>query len=152
MCLGYTERANQKVIRRSVGVVKNGYICGNAIKDNSNGQLFVRRAVTCGDYIESQYYNPTTGLKGGRILTLDICAICYDTEDIVSADEIRKVRDMGGKNPLLVCRYCFDKGIEIPSSGGRTNMKEKKDQTKRTKKRQLDESVQQGLRNGRRSS
>ena len=59
---------------------------------------------------------------------------------------------MGGKNPLLVCRYCFDKGIEISSSGGRTNMKEKKDQTKRTKKRQLDESVQQGLRKGRRSS
>ena len=35
---------------------------------------------------------------------------------------------MGGKNPLLVCRYCFDKNIEIPCSGGRTNMKEKKDQ------------------------
>ena len=32
---------------------------------------------------------------------------------------------MGGKNPLLVCRYCFDKNIEIPCSGGRTNMKEK---------------------------
>jgi hypothetical protein len=53
---------------------------------------------------------------------------------------------MGGKNTLLVCRYCFDKNIEIPCSGGRTNMKEKKDQGQRTKKRQLDESVQQGHR------
>ena len=76
----------------------------------------------------------------------------YDTEDIVSADEIRKVRNMGGKNPLLVCRYCFDKGIKIPSSGGRTNMNEKKDQTKQTKKRQIDKHVQQGIRKERRSS
>ena len=35
---------------------------------------------------------------------------------------------MGGKNPLLVCRYYLDKNIEVPSSGDRTNMKEKKDQ------------------------
>ena len=59
---------------------------------------------------------------------------------------------MGGKNPLLVCRYCFDKSIEIPCSGGRTNMKEKKDQGQGTKKRQLDESVQQGRRKERRGS
>ena len=59
---------------------------------------------------------------------------------------------MGGKNPLLVCRYCFDKNIEIPCSGGRTNMKEKKDQGQRTKKRQLDESVQQERRKERRGS
>ena len=58
---------------------------------------------------------------------------------------------MGGKNPLLVCWYCFDKNIEIPCSGGRTNMKEKKDQGQ-AKKRQLDESVQQGHRKERRSS
>ena len=58
---------------------------------------------------------------------------------------------MGGKNPLLVCRYCFDKNIEIPCSGGRTNMNEKKDQGQ-TKKRQLDESVQQGHRKERRCS
>ena len=127
--------------------LENGYICGNSIQDNNNDRLCVRRVSRCGDYIESQYYNPNTGgLKGGRILTPDICAICYDTDDIVSADEICKERDMGGKNPLLVCRYCFDKNIEIPCSGGRTNMKEKKDQGQRTKKRQLDESVQQGHR------
>ena len=53
--------------------LENGYICGNSIKDNNNGQLYVRRASRCGDYIESQYYNPSTGLKGGRILTPDMC-------------------------------------------------------------------------------
>jgi hypothetical protein len=134
--------------------LENGYICGNSIQDNNNDWLCVRRVSRCGDYIEYQYYNPNTGgLKGGRILTPDICAICYDTDDIVSADEICKERDMGGKNPLLVCRYCFDKNIEMPCSGGRsTTMKEKKDQGQRTKKRQLDESVQQGHRKERRSS
>ena len=70
----------------------------------------------------------------------------------MSASEIRKERDVGGKNPLLVFRYCFDKNIEMPCSGGRTNMKEKKDQAKQTKKRQLDAAVQQGHRKERKSS
>jgi len=45
-----------------------------------------------------------------------------------------------------------DKNIEIPCSGGRTNMKEKKDQAQGTKKRQLDAAVQKGERKGRKSS
>ena len=106
--------------------LENGYICGDEIKDKS-GIIYVQAVNRCGKYIESQYYIPNAGLKGVRILTADICAICYDTEDIVSTDEIWKERDMGGKNPLLVCRYCFDKKIEIPCSVVRTNMKEKKD-------------------------
>eukprot|EP00957_Ditylum_brightwellii_P206281 15347680-Ditylum_brightwellii.AAC.1 len=39
--------------------------------------------------MEPQYYNPKKGIKGGRIVTEDICAICYNKDDIVSADEIR---------------------------------------------------------------
>ena len=91
-------------------------------------------------------------MKGGRIVTDDICAICYENVDIVSADEIRKERDIGGKNPLLICRYCFDSNVEIPCSGGRTNMKQKSDQAKRTKRKQLDESEKSGRRKGRKSS
>ena len=45
--------------------------------------------------------------------------------DIVLADEIWTKRDIGGKNPLLICRYCFEMYVEIPCSGGCTNMKEK---------------------------
>mmetsp|Transcript_21870 Transcript_21870/g.47533 ORF Transcript_21870/g.47533 Transcript_21870/m.47533 type:complete len:109 (-) Transcript_21870:34-360(-) len=106
----------------------------------------------CGDYIESQYYNPKTGVQGGRIVTIDICAICYENEDIVQADEIRNNRDIGGKNPLLVCRYCFDKGFEIPCSGGRINVKQKHDQDQRTKRRQLDDHVRCGRRKGRKNN
>ena len=66
-CLGNTPKGPTKKIDTSVEM---------QIKNNSHGLLYVQRALTCGDYIESQYYNPTTGLKGGRILTPDICAIC----------------------------------------------------------------------------
>ena len=34
--------------------LENGYICGNSIKDNNNGRLYVWRASRCGDYIKSQ--------------------------------------------------------------------------------------------------
>ena len=96
-------------------VENDGYVCGGSV--NEDGGFFVKRGLRCGDYTESQYYNPKAGVKGGRIVTADICAICYESDDIVSADEIRKSRDIGGKNPLLLCRYCFDKNIEIPCSG-----------------------------------
>ena len=79
-----------------------------------------------------------------QIVTNDVCAICYDADNIVSADEIRKKKDICGKNPLLVCRYCFEKNIEIPCSGGRTNMKQKKDQAQSTKRKQLDDNVESG--------
>ena len=105
----------------------------------------------CGDYIESQYYNPKSGVKGSRIVTKDICAICYGDDDIVSADEIRKKRDIGGKNPLLVCRFCFDKKFEIPCSGGRTNQKQKVEQQMRTKRKSNDDNVAAGRRKGRKS-
>ena len=112
--------------------LENGHTRRDEIKDES-GLLHTRAANRCGSYIESQHYNPTASLKGGIILTTDKCAICYDVEDIVSASEIRKERDVGGKNPLLVCRHCFDKIAEVPSSGGHAIMKQKKDQSECTK-------------------
>ena len=69
------------------------------------------------------YYNPSSDVNGGWIVTEDIHAICYESEDIVlvQAEEIRSKQDIGGENPLLLCRYCFDKGFEILCSDGRTN-------------------------------
>lgn len=69
---------------------------------------------------------PNTGTKGGRILTLDICSICFSDTPIVPVDEIRTKRDLEGKNPLLVCRYCFDSKVEIPTSGGREQTSHRK--------------------------
>ena len=46
----------------------------------------------CSNYVESQsqYYNPKTGTKGGRIVVVsnDVCAICDVQDDIVSPDEM----------------------------------------------------------------
>lgn len=142
--IGTPKGPSKKQLESLERSLENGYTCGKAVK--SAGGFFVKMQLRCGDYIESQYYNPATGLKGKRILTPDICAICYDMGDIVSADEIRKEKNIGGKNPLLICRYCFDKNIEVPCSGGRTNVKQKKDQAKRAKKRQLDKDVVEGRR------
>ena len=119
-------RQQQKITTTSRAISKTGKcishnldfcIKGNACQSKENF-----------DYVESQCYNSASGVKGGRIVTKDVCAICYETDNIVLANEIRQKRNMGGKNPLLVCRCCFDKNIEIPCSGGRTNMKQKKDQ------------------------
>ena len=66
----------------------------------------------CGHTIESEYYNPNTGTKGGRIVTEAICAIWYIKDDLVMPNKIRKAKDIGGKNPLIICRGCFESRVE----------------------------------------
>ena len=96
-----TKKRPMIILECLVGYFKNGYICCNPI--NEEGGLFVKRQMRCGDFIESQYYKPSSGVKGGCIVTKDVCAIYYETEEIVQADEIRKKRDVAGKNLLLTC-------------------------------------------------
>lgn len=132
----------------------NGYVCGDKVK--SFGRNFYgQRALVCGTPIEYQYYNPTSGTKGGRIITNDICSICYDScenGNKVSPDEIVKERDVGGKSPLMVCSYCFDSKAPIAYSGGRrTNMRQKKQQEERTKRKQMEDAVSSGIRKSRRT-
>ena len=106
--------------------MKNGYFCDNST--NNNAGFCVKIQLRRGDYIESQYYNHKSGVKGNRSLTDYICEICYEDEYIVLAEEICAKRDIGGKNPLLVCRYYFGMNIEIPYSGVRTKQNQDKDQ------------------------
>ena len=80
-----------------------------------------------GDYVEPQYYNDYGGKKAkntygsGRLVTNNICAIYYSFKDVLSDTGIKKSRDIGGKNPLLVCRDYFNINIKIPTSGGSSN-------------------------------
>ena len=113
------------------------------------GRLIFKRQMRCGNFIGSQYYNPSSGVKDRHIVTKNICAICYETEEIVQADEIHKKRDVRGKNPLLVCQHCFDKNFEIPCSSGQVNMEQKEAQAKTTKKKCLDKYIESGRRKGR---
>lgn len=97
---------------------REGYICGKDVPSNG---FYVMRKVRCGDFVESQYYNPPDNAANrGRLITDDVCAMCFSDDDIVSRDEIIAKRDIGGHNPLLICRHCFDLGLKVPTSGGST--------------------------------
>ena len=73
-------------------------------------KFYVQRELFCGEYIESQYYNHLAGKKaknsskGIRLVTGNICEICYSFQDVLSDDEIKRSHNIGGKNPLLRCR------------------------------------------------
>ena len=128
---------------------EGGYICGGKILDRET-KLYVQRKLFCGDYVEVQYYNhlgdkKSHGKKSNRkLLTEDVCAISYSYRDVLSNTEIKKSRDIGGKNPLLVCRECFNNNIKIPTLGGSSNSRESRQQKMASKKRKLDAAVKDG--------
>ena len=125
---------------------RDGFVCGMDIK---GGKFYSRRALLCGHPIESEYYNPATGTKGGRIVTKDICAVCYIADDLVTPNEIRKLKDLGGKTPLTICRGCLDSGVVLPCSSKRQNTKQATQQKKAATKRKLDKVTKSGRRKAR---
>ena len=70
--------------------MEDRYICGNDVGVKG---LYSQRKLSCGYYVEPQYSNPTTKnpKKGARIITDNICAICYSLDDIVSRDQIKRI-------------------------------------------------------------
>ena len=86
------------------------------------------------------------------MLAQGMCDFFYDVDSVVSADEIRWKRGMGGKNPLLVYQRCFDKSIEIPSSSGRASMNQKKDQPKNAKKKRKLSRLKKAIENEKRAN
>ena len=110
--------------------------------------MHVQRKLFCGDYIESEYYNHLGGKKaknsskGGRLVMGDICKICYSFQDVLSDAEIKRSRNIGGKNPLLICSDCFNGNIKIPTSGGSSNARESQGQRGAAKTRKLQVAVQ----------
>ena len=128
---------------------ENGYVCGNKPGANT---FVMRRAIRCGDLIETQYYEPelmTGKRKNGRSVSTDaICCLCYDDNDIVGSSEIKKTQNIGGKNPLPICRLCFDSNVKskvsLPTSRGSSNQREKSGQKRESKKRMADKSIAKG--------
>ena len=135
--------------RLEILLEKDTYTCGIEMK---GGKFFARQSLLCGSPIEFDYYNPQTGTKGGRIVTKDICALCYVNDDLVSPNEIKKTVDIGGKIPLTICRGCLDSGLVPPcSAGGRKNVKQAKQQKKAAKKRKHAKVVLVGKRQARKN-
>jgi hypothetical protein len=131
-------------------IEKNGYLCGDKMSGHDGGKSFYsRRAIRCCEPIEAHFYDPKSGQRGGRLVTSAagfMCATCYETDNIVSKDEIRRDRDLGGKTPLPMCRDCFEAGVKPPCSGARTNLKQAMTQKKQKKRRQKTQTVRAGRR------
>ena len=70
-------------------------------------------------------------------------------DDLVAPNEIRKLKDVGGKTPLTICRGCLDNGIEPPCSGKHTNARQASQQKKSANKRKLNEAIKSGKRKAR---
>ena len=86
---------------------EGGYMCGSKVPVDI---FYVYRKLFCGDYIESQFYNHLGGKKsnnsskGIRLVTGGICAIGYLFQDVLSDVEIKRSRNIGGNNSLLILR------------------------------------------------
>ena len=141
--IGSTNGPSQLQLTNLERSLENGYVCGHKIDTD---RFYAMHHLRCGDYVESQYYMPDTGTKGGRIVTANCCSICFSHDSILSVCEIRNNRNLGGNIHLVVCRHCFDSNFEIPTSGGRANMKHKKQQEKSNKRKSMDIAVQNGRR------
>ena len=108
----------------------------------------VQRKLFFGNYIESQYYNHLGGKKskksskGGRLVMVNICKICYLFQGVLQDFEIKRSCNVGGNNPLPVCRDCFNSNIKMLTSGGSSNTQEKQRRRGAAKTRKLQVSVQ----------
>ena len=79
---------------------------------------FMQRKLRCKDPVEQQYF----GGKGRG----DICALCCSDEDLLTPEEVKKEKNMKGKDPLPLCGVCVELEIEAPIKKGRTtNLVEK---------------------------
>ena len=77
--------------------LEKGRVCGRDLKEKLREKgFYIRTGIWCGEPIEAQNYNPSTGQKGGRITTADICAVCWSDKDIVSPAEISTIKNVGG--------------------------------------------------------
>ena len=84
------------------------------------------------------------GSKGGILLTGNICTICYSFQDVLLDPEIKGNLNIGGNNPLLICRDCFNSNIKIPNLGGSSNTRENQGQRGSARTRKLQVYLQTG--------
>ena len=59
--------------------------------------------------------------------------MCHFPGDIVPSKEIIRKRDVGVNNPLPVCMHCFNSNVPLQTSGGSSNVRQKKQQTQEKK-------------------
>ena len=90
--------------------------------------LFNQRKLRCYDPVESMYYCAGTVAdqrRGNRVVTKDVCCLCYVGTDIAPPDEVKRRQKSAVQNPLPVCRSCLDLNVQVP--GGGTNFVKKRE-------------------------
>ena len=92
-------------------LTENGYVCRNQV---AVGKLYAQGEFRCGDTVDSNYCNPSTGTKGSITVTEDVCSVCYLKENIVDKVELMRRPEVTGKDPLSLCGSCFDLYIQCP--------------------------------------
>ena len=96
--------------------------------------LFNQRKLRCYEPVESMYYCAGTDAdqrRGNRVVTKDVCCLCYVGADIAPPDEVKRRQKSAVQNPLPVCRSCLDLNVQVP--GGGTNFVKKREQAKAKK-------------------
>ena len=83
-------------------------MCGTKVPGN---MFYIHRKLFFDEHIESQYYYHLDGKKAKnsskdeKFVTGNIWGVCYSFQDVFSDSEINRSRNIGEKNPLLICRY-----------------------------------------------
>ena len=101
--------------------IEKGYMCGEALDVPPYN---LREAHCCNDPVEPIYY-ATQDTRGGRIVTKDICAVCYGPDNLVLKQDLLESGHTKGKEPLPMCRDCFDSGMNLVFSAKATHFKRK---------------------------
>ena len=116
--------------------IEKGYMCGEALDVPPYN---LREAHRCNDPVEPIYY-ATQDTRGGRIVTKDICAVCYGPDDLVLKQDLLESGHTKGKEPLPMCRDCFDSGMNLVFSAKATNFKIKGKEDKLNKEKKTGSS------------
>ncbi len=119
------------------------YTCGDVIPiSRFHSQLTLH----CHDPVESMYYcigsTQANRSWGGRVLTKDVCCLCYSGINLAPHDEVLKHQKHAVQNPLPVCHDCLALNIKIP--GGGTNFAKKREQAKAAKAALVEKAVASG--------
>ena len=84
-----------------------------------------KQNLRCGDFVEGQYF---TYAKGTNDWPCDMCCFCCNVDDVLSQDEMKNEYDTGGRQPLLLCRFCVSLKVRPPVTNASTNFVEKMQQ------------------------
>lgn len=113
---GGSERNDMMELQRLVE--DESYICGDSVAIN---RLYVQKSHRCYEPVETMYYCPLGTIaqkkKGGRMLTEDVCSMCYTDVALAPDSVIREREKFSVKNPLPVCYPCLALNVKIPGNG-----------------------------------